>query len=178
MQGTVNRSALGHSPALPNVIGLGGAVAGLLAGAVMVVLSPILSLLTGLSVWEPPKLIAATVLGERALSQPGFDLGPVLLGGVLHFVTSIILGIIFGVISHRVLHLTTDFGLPIYVGLCYGMLIFFVAYFVILPGVNPAIVQNSAGMGPLIAQNLVFGLVLGIFYTWVRPEPYTNTRDI
>ena len=144
----------------------------------MVVLSPILSLLTGISVWDPPKLIAATVLGESALSRPGFDLGPILLGGVLHFATSIVLGFIFGIISHRVLRLTTDFGLPIYVGLCYGMLIFFVAYFLILPNVNPAIIQNSAGMGPLIAQNIVFGLFLGIFYIWVRPVPYTDTRDI
>jgi hypothetical protein len=88
-----------------------------------------------------------------------------------------VLGIIFGIVCHRILRLTTDFGLPIYVGLIYGLLIFFAAYFIILPSANPTLVRADTGMGPVIAQNIVFGLFLGIFYMIVRPEPYMNVDD-
>lgn len=46
---------------LPDVLVLGGAVAGLLAGMVMVLLSPILALLTGIGIWKPPKLITSVM---------------------------------------------------------------------------------------------------------------------
>lgn len=156
---------------LPDVPGLGGAVAGLLAGAVMVLLSPILSLLTGIGIWEPPKLIAATVLGESAIAEPGFVVGPVLIGTLLHFVTSVVLGIIFGIIFHRLLHLTTSFGLPVMIGLCYGLLIFIIAFFGILPYANPTL--RDSDMAPVLVQNVVFGIFVGLFYTLVRPEPYS-----
>ena len=176
MQRIASRPTLIGKRTLPDVIGLGGAVAGFLAGAVMVVISPLLSMLSGISIWEPPKLIAAALLGSSAVSEPGFILGPVLLGTLIHFVVSIALGFMFGVVSHRILHMTTDFGMPVYAGLCYGLLIFFVAYFVILPQVNPTLLESGTGMGPVIAQNLVFGVSLGIFYMLVRPEPYLDGR--
>lgn len=175
MHGTTNRPTLVGQWSLPDVIGLGGGVAGFLAGAVMVLLSPILSWINGVTMWEPPRLIAATVLGASAINETGFALVPVLAGLLIHMLTSVVLGVIFGLVSNRLLHLTTDFGLPVYVGLVYGMLIFFVAYFLILPAINPMLADSP--MGPLIAQNVVFGMCLGIFYLLVRPEPYTNTRS-
>jgi hypothetical protein len=170
MQGSASKQAFTHRRQIPDVVGLGGAVAGFLAGAVMVLLSPILSLLTGVSVWEPPKIIAATVLGSAAVNTTGFDLVPVITGTAIHFVISIALGAIFGIITHRLLHMTTDFGLPALIGLCYGLIIFFVAYFII-PLINPTV--NEYGMAPVIAQNMAFGICLGIFYSLVRPQPYT-----
>ncbi len=152
-------------------MGLGGAVAGFLAGAVMVLLSPILSLLTGIGIWEPPKLIAATVLGPSAVAEPGFVLGPVLIGTVLHFATAVILGTIFGLVFHRLFHLTTSFGLPVMIGLCYGLLIFIIAFFVVLPYANPMLTESD--MVPVLVQNMVFGMCLGFLYILVRPEPYS-----
>lgn len=175
MQNTANRSTVVGRRTLPDVVGLGGAVAGFLAGAIMVVLSPILSVLNGITIWEPPRLIASTFLGASALDSTGFAVGPVLTGLVIHMITSVVLGFLFGVVINRVLHLTTDFGLPIYAGLVYGMLIFFVAYFLILPPLNPQFANYS--MGALIAQNIVFGICLGIFYMIVRHKPYTNTIE-
>ncbi|HEX6290137.1 MAG TPA: hypothetical protein VFZ66_13150 [Herpetosiphonaceae bacterium] len=156
---------------VPDVVGLGGAVAGFLAGAVMVLISPILSLLTGISVWEPPKIIAATVYGPSVMSTPGFEVGPVLTGTIIHFAISIVLGAIFGIVTHRMLHMTTDFGLPALIGLIYGLIIFFIAYFII-PLVNPVV--TDYGMAPVIAQNIAFGICLGIFYSLVRHHPYTT----
>ena len=48
---------------LPDVPGLGGAGASVLAGLLMIVLSPALSWLTGIGIWEPAKLIATPVSG-------------------------------------------------------------------------------------------------------------------
>ncbi len=155
---------------LPNIMGLGGAVAGFLAGIVMIVLSPLLSLLTGISIWLPPKLIAATVLGPAVANTPGFAFGPVVIGGALHLVTSVVLGLIFGIVFNRVFHVTTDFGTPLLLGLVYGLLIFVLAYAVVLPVLNPMLA--SSWLAPLIAQNMVFGICLGGFYTLLRPRPY------
>lgn len=156
---------------LPDVIGLGGGVAGFLAGLVMVLLSPILSWFSGISVWAPPRLIAATWYGSSVLSETGFALGPVVVALVIHFLTSIVLGIIFGIVMNRVLHMTTDFGLPIYAGLAYGLIVFFVAYVIILPILNPVVRQNY--VSSLVVQNVTFGLFLGIFYIMLRPKPYS-----
>ena len=155
---------------LPDVVGLGGGVAGLCAGLVMVLLSPLLAWLSGLSLWTPPKLIAATVYGPRVVATPDFALGPVLTGLGVHLVTSIILGVGFGVIYHRLLHLTTAFGLALLLGLCYGIGIFIGAYFVALPTIDPPLTE--AVLAPFLAQNLVFGLCLGSLYGWLRPQPY------
>ncbi len=161
---------------LPDIAGLGGAVAGLFAGAIMVVLSPLLSLITGIGIWEPPKLIAAAVYGPTVMDTPGFSLVPVLVGTGVHFVTSIVLGVIFGLVFHRLFHLTTAFGTPILIGLCYGILIFLVAYFFMLPRINPTL--RDSLQAPFVAQNVVFGVCLGILYTRLRPQPYEETRGI
>ncbi len=63
-----------------------------------------------------------------------------------------------------------------YAGLCYGLLIFFVAYFIVLPQANPRLIESGTGKGPVIVQNLVFGLCLVIFYMMVRPMPYMHGR--
>lgn len=175
MQQSATRPTRVGQRSLPDVIGLGGATAGFLAGAVMVLLSPILSLLAGISIWLPPRLIAATFLGSSAIEETGFAIGPVLMGLVIHMITSVVLGIIFGIVTHRVLHLTTDFGLPIYAGLAYGLIVFFVAQFIILPLVNPSLAEFT--VTPFMAQNVIYGLCLGLFFILVRPQPYTNTTE-
>src|SRR5215207_5236358 len=122
---------------LPDVVGLAGAVAGFLAGAVMVLFSPLLSLISGVDIWTPPKLIAATVMSPGVVDTPGFVLVPVLVGALIHFATSVFLGFIFGLFFHRLMHLTTEYGMPLLVGLVYGLLTFVVAYGFVLPMLNP-----------------------------------------
>ncbi len=162
---------------LPDVAGLGGAIAGFLAGLVMIGISPLLSLLTGISIWEPPRLIAATLLGPEVATESGFAFTPVLTGTLLHMAVSVGLGLIFGIVFRRVFHMTTEFGTPMLFGLCYGLLIFLVGYAFLLPAINP-LVRDSYLM-PLIVQNMVFGVCLGMFYLWLRPQPYSqgNTRS-
>jgi hypothetical protein len=174
MQRSVANIPVGRRRAIPDVPALGGAVAGFLAGAVMVLLSPLLSLITNVNIWVPPKLIAATMpwIDGATATQPGFDLVPVLTGTLIHFAVSIMLGALFGLFFRR-LRLPSDFGLPVMIGLCYGLIIFGVAFFIALPIINPTL--SGSDMGPVIAQNIVFGICLGIFYNIVRPRPYTES---
>jgi len=176
MQTSSGTRALHRVVALPDVVGLGGAVAGFLAGIVMIGISPLLSLMTGIGIFEPPKLIAATVYGPAAMDPPGFVLMPVLVGTLLHLITSTVLGFIFGVVFHRLFHLPTAFGTAVLIGLCYGILIFLGAYFLVLPIANPTL--HDSYMAPFVAQNMIFGICLGIFYTWLRPQPYEETRGM
>lgn len=173
MRQSFTRQRQAVSQRIPDIAGLGGAIAGFLAGIVMILLSPLLSLLTGIGIWEPPKLIAATILGRSVVQLPGFVAGPVLVGTLLHLLISVVLGFLFGLTFHRLLHLTTDFGTPLLVGLCYGLVIFFLAYVVVLPVVNPLL--RDSWLAPFIAQNMVFGICLGGFYTLLRPQPYDIT---
>lgn len=158
---------------LPDVPALGGVIAGLMAGAVMVLLSPLLSLLMGVNLWVPPKLIGATMpwVDGVAATVPGFDLVPVLTGALLHFVMSALLGAMFG-LFFRGLGLPSAFGLPVLIGLVYGIVIFVGAFFVALPLINPTLASSNPG--PVVAQNVVFGVCLGLFYGMVRPRPYVE----
>ncbi len=116
--------------------------------------------------------IAAAFYGPAALAQPGFVAGPVLLGTLLHLLVSAAFGAIFGIVTRRVLHLTSDFGTLLMAGVIYGMLIWVVGYFVVLPLFNPALLQTYAPA--FVIQHLIYGAVTGLIYTWLRPQPYDS----
>jgi hypothetical protein len=80
------------------------------------------------------------------------------------------LGALFGIVTRRILHLTSEFGTPLMAGLIYGMLIWLVGYFVVLPIVNPLLLETYAPA--FIIQHLIYGAVTGLSYTWLRPKPY------
>jgi hypothetical protein len=162
--------AIRHVSPLPDVVGLGGALAGLGGGLAMAVVAALLATTMGDDVWLQPKLIAAVVYGPAAASQPGFVAAPVLVGTLIHIVVSVVLGAIFGIVTRRVLHLTSDFWTPVLAGLIYGMLLWMAAYFVVLPIVDPALLETYSPA--FILQHLVYGMVTGLLYMWLRPAPY------
>jgi len=155
---------------LPDIVGLGGALAGLGGGIAMAVAGAIISGSLGGDIWLESKQIAATVLGPSVAAQPGFVPGPVLLGTLLHLIASAALGALFSIITRRLLHLTSEFGTPLLTGLIYGMLIWLVGYFVVLPLLNPLLLETYAPA--FIVQHLIYGAVTGLLYTWLRPKPY------
>jgi len=157
---------------IPDVIGLGGAIAGLAGGVAMAVVAALLSASMGQDIWHESKRIAAIVYGPAALAQPGFDLGPVLVGTLIHLIVAALLGAIFGIVTRRWLHLTSDFGTPVLAGLIYGLMIWMVAYFVVLPLLDPALMELYAPA--FIIQHVVYGVVLGLVYMWLRPLPYQS----
>ena len=158
-----------HRPAttsmLPDVPGLGGALAGLGGGAAMIVVAAMLSIATGQDMWREPREIAAPFFGSATSGGAA-----VLLGTVLHFLTSGLLGAAFGILSRRVLRLPSDYGVPVLGGMLYGLLIWALAYFVVVPALNPALLDMY---GPsFVIQHLVYGMVTGLLYAQLRPAPY------
>ena len=132
---------------LPDVIGLGGAIAGLAGGVAMAVVAALLSASMGQDIWHEPKRIAAIVYGPAALAASGFDLGPVLVGTLIHLLVSALLGAIFGIVTRRWLHLTSDFGTPVMAGLVYGLLIW-----------HGGLLRGAAAAQPRAAGSLPAGI--------------------
>jgi len=161
----------GRAFVLPDIPGLGGAVAGLIGGAAMTIVGAILATSVGNDVWLEARQIATMVYGPAALSDPG--IGPIVVGTLLHLLISALLGAVFGIVSRRWLHLPSDYGMPVWIGVSYGIMIWLVAYFVVLPLVNPALLTTYAPS--FIIQNLVYGIVTGLVYTQLRPAPYART---
>lgn len=157
---------------LPNIVGLGGAIAGLAGGLAMSIVAAIISLSLGNDIWLEAKQIAALVYGRAAVAQPGFIFGPVVVGTLLHFAMAALLGALFGIVTRRLLRLTSDFGTPVLAGLIYGMLIWLLSYFIILPLLNPVLLETYAPS--FIIQHIIYGAVTGLFYMWLRPQPYNE----
>jgi hypothetical protein len=75
-------------------------LAGIVAGAVFLVLGVVLmALTTGGSLLEPPRMVAAIILGRGALQSPqAFSPGIVLAAFVVHFSLAILLALVLGLI--------------------------------------------------------------------------------
>ena len=167
--GRVAQSAGRVSP-LPDIPGLGGAIAGLIGGAAMMIVGALLASSVGNDIWLEALQIATMIYGPAALTDLG--IGPIIVGTLLHLLISALFGAIFGIVSRRWLRLPSDYGMPVLIGMSYGIMIWLVAYFVVLPLVNPAMLTTYAPS--FIIQNLVYGIVTGLVYTQLRPSPYAR----
>ena len=165
----LNHHARSQAPLLnlPNVPGLGGAIAGFGGGLAMIVIAAMLSVATGGDVWREPREIAAPLVG---IDSP---IG-VAVGTVLHFLTAGLLGGVFGIVKRRALRLPSDYGVPVLAGLIYGLMIWFVAYFLVLPVLNPALLDTYAPS--FVIQHMVYGVVTGLIYSVLRPAPYARQQ--
>lgn len=155
-----------HSP-LPDIIGLGGTMAGLGAGLAMALTGLLFALALGQDIWSTPKQIAAAFGVGSGIIQPGFEILPVLTGSLIHLGTSMLLGAAFGIVTRRIMHLPSGFGVPLVSGLVYGLLIWLVAYAVFVPLMNPTLALLFSPA--FIIQNFVYGVVLGLLYGYLRP---------
>lgn len=171
---TPTTPAVATSP-LPDIIGLGGAVAGLAGGLAMAVVAALISFSIDGNIWLESKQIAAIVYGPAVAETPNFAPGPVIIGSFIHMLVAVLLGALYGILSRRVFKLPSDFGTPVLTGLIYGMVVWMVAYFVALPLVNPTLLETYAPA--FIIQNIVYGVVTGLVYTVLRPHPYTESDD-
>ncbi len=134
--------------------------AGIIAGVVFMMLEMVLvGTVGGESPWGPPRMIAAMAMGEGALPPPAtFDLVIMMVAMMIHLVLSIILGFVLGwAISHFGMTLTTS----IVAGIVFGLLIYFVNFY-LMTGVFPwfAMARNMIS----IFAHAMFGLVLGWAY--------------
>jgi hypothetical protein len=136
--------------------------AGVIAGAVFVVLEMLLvPIVLGGSPWDPPRMIAAIVMGEGVLPQPGqpspFDAGVLMVALLVHFALSIIYALILAAVIVRMSR-----GPAIGMGLLFGLVLYAVNFYgftTLFPWF--AMARNWVS----VFAHLVFGLVTAWAYT-------------
>jgi hypothetical protein len=133
---------------------IGGAVAGLVAGAVMSVFMLFVNVLRGGDVWTVFKGASAPFFGARA-SVPGFDPAPVLTGLLTHFAVSICWGVLFGLVFYGL-----SKGLTVAMGAVWGVVVWFGMFYIVLPLVGLGEMARHAPPGIAIFQHVVFGLAV------------------
>jgi len=146
--------------------------AGIIAGAVFVMVEMALIALGDGMVWGPPRMMAAIVMGEGVLPPPPtFDFVIVMVGMMVHFVLSIVLGLILGwIIARWRLSMTMSilagivFGLLVYLVNFYGFTAFFPWF-------------EMARHAITIFSHLLFGAVLGGAYRAMAPAPARSQAE-
>lgn len=137
--------------------------AGLIAGAIFMMVEMLMVMVfMGESPWAPPRMIAAMIMGEGVLPPPGsFDLGIVTTAMVIHFALSIVYGLLFGWIAHRLTGVSATL-----VGTGFGLAIYLLNFYLIAPLMFPwfTMAQNWVSL----VAHLIFGLVLGGAYAATR----------
>jgi hypothetical protein len=143
--------------------------AGFIAGAVFLVLEMLMvPIFLGGSAWDPPRMMAAIVLGERVLPMPGQTPPPldatVMLAALgVHFMLSTIYALMLAALVARVsagpaLALGVGFGLLLYVVNFYGFTALFPWF---------AMARNWVS----ILSHAVFGLAVAAAYEALARRP-------
>jgi hypothetical protein len=135
-----------------------GTIAGVTAGVVLTLMMTLMSAAGGKDVWYGIKGAAAPFFGQRAM-QPGFDLLPVLIGLVCHLVISAGWGALFALVIEGANRTVTAIA-----GVLWGFVVWIGMYYVVLPIVGLASMQNDAPVGRAIAFHLIFSVALTAAY--------------
>jgi hypothetical protein len=149
-----------------------GAVAGLIAGIVMMSIAAVRSFAVTLGFWFPFKQIAATYMDVDALIAGG---GAVTLGIILHLIASAVLGGLFGLAGGSRI---PWYG-ALFWGVLFGILVWAVMTFLGLPLLNAPMSERVALIsGWWFVYHLIFGALLfmaPLFYRLMAPHAWTHT---
>ena len=157
---------------LPNVIGVVGALAGLGGGLAMALIGALLTQALDQDGWLQLKVLASLVLGAAVAEQTEAPAGSLAVGALIHLALAALLGVLFELIMRGSARLRPSHIVPEVAGLVYGMLIWLVSFFLVIPIVCPLLRQID---GPtLIIQHMVYGAITGLLYALLRPEPYAS----
>lgn len=144
-----------------------GVWAGVIAGLVFLVLEMgMVWLFMGESPWAPPRMIAAIALGKEVLPMPPdnpatFSLGIVVTAMVIHFVLSVIYGLIGAWLAHRF-----DWLGGLLAGAAFGLAIYIVNFYMIAPLAFPWFEMARNWIS--IFAHVMFGTILGVSYVALR----------
>jgi len=140
-----------------------GALCGILAGTVMMLIGMFLALKTSGDWTQPLKLVGATVYGPRATAY-----GPLgaagLVGGVIHYSLCVLYGVVF---THLVDEESRSQSL-IVLALVTSFIIWIFGFLLFMPSFNLSLAYGlSAPMSLLL--HLTFGFFFSLFLIWFRP---------
>src|SRR5206468_12723914 len=131
-------------------------LAGVLGGVAMAIVAFAVTWARGADPWVPLKMPSATFYLQRAL-EPGFDLGPLLVGLVIHLAVSVVWAAIFGYLVYGLSGTATMVLGPIW-GLVAGATTAFVA----LPMLGLTRLRDDMPLGPAVVEHLTLGLFFGL----------------
>lgn len=132
----------------------GGALAGLIAGAIMLSAAMGWLALAGLGALTPPKLVAAGVSGVSAMIGGA---GTAIGGWALHLGVAVILGIIFAWLAVKIEAKRT----ALFCGILYAIGVWAVMTFAIMPAADPVLrTRIGMWMGTWFWWHLIYGAML------------------
>ena len=145
-------------------------LAGLIASLVLGMLEMLYGAIAGVGFWSPVVFIAATILrGLQSVGTPvEFQPIPVLLGLMGHMMNSVILAFVFSwLIAPRLRGLT---ALAVG-GMVYGLLVFVVMWFGVVPLVDPIMLKLNAVVFAI--SHLMWGATIGLVLGWRPTAAFT-----
>jgi hypothetical protein len=136
-----------------------GAVAGLLAGAVLSAAMTAFAVTHGGDAWQSSKIAALPFLGADRVMDPGYDPGAVLVGMTAHYAISAAWGALFGALFY-------GFGKPATIGLgfAYGLIVWAVMHHVVLPLVRARDLVAALPLPVAIVQHVAFGALIALAF--------------
>lgn len=148
-----------------------GILGGLVAGAVMALAMALWGAISGNGIWYPVNLIAATFLPNLQTATPAvisaFDPAGALLGTVMHFGISAVLGLFFALILPTLPGSTTLWALIV------GPLLWIGAQYAALPVINPRM-EDLVSEPTFLVAHLAYSLVLGL---WIARQDKIRLPD-
>jgi uncharacterized membrane protein YagU involved in acid resistance len=140
-----------------------GIWAGLIGGVVFMMMEMLLVwLVQGQSPWGPPRMIAAMVMGEDVLPPPAdFSFGIMMVAMMIHFMFSIIYGLIGAWMVHRF-----DMGMALLIGAVYGLAIYIANFHIVVPAMFSWFVMARGAIS--IISHIAFGMALTGSYIALR----------
>jgi hypothetical protein len=138
---------------------LAGLQAGIGAGFAMGVMAIIVSLGYGYGPWMPFNDVAGALFLPLRLGSV-YNTYSIIVGILIHFSISLVLGVLFAAMYAGYFKLTFDFGMPILVGVLYGMFTWLLARFLFLPFIESHVYNAPA----FLLAHAVFGLAMGLLY--------------
>jgi hypothetical protein len=154
-----------------------GGLAGLVGGLVASMFMTAVAMSGGGDAWVAAKIAAAPFVGVRAMA-PGFDGDAVILGVIGHVAVSAVWGALFGLVALRLPAPAAPAA-----GVLWGMIVWLVMYYVLLPVLGIRYVVTSTPLAVAAGQHMVFGLAVALTFValrrWtgssVRPEIRSGT---
>jgi hypothetical protein len=160
-----------HNRAQASLAIKGGVVAGLVGGIVLSCFMLAVSLTNGVNGWVALKAPGAPLLGERAL-HPGFDITAVAVGVLSHFATSIVWGVLFGLLFFGLTRLGT-----LLAGATWSVVVWIAMRYAVLPALGLAELGGGMPMELEVFSHLLFGVsAAAAFLPFQRALPRIGLR--
>jgi len=150
-----------------------GIVGGAIGGVGMALVGMIAGMVIGRSLWYPVNLLAAAAIPSFQTMSPEqlseFSLAGLFVGSVLHFTTSITIGLLFGIL------LPTFPGHPVGWSILAGGILWVFADIVLLPLLNPKMAE-LVDVPSFIIAHFAYTVLLGLTVNGYKKIPVHSAR--